>query len=56
MQIRVMLNLGALVLAASLAAEDSDHLGKTLQQWQADLASTERLDRLLAAARSARWR
>ena len=49
MQIRVMLNLGALVLAASLAAEDSAHLGKTLQQWQADLASTERLDRLLAA-------
>ncbi len=49
MQIRVVLNLGALVLAASLTAEDSAHLSKTLQQWQADLISTERLDRLIAA-------
>ncbi len=49
MKIRIVLNLGALVLAASLAAEDSAHLGKTLQQWQADLTSPERLDRLIAA-------
>ncbi len=49
MRIRVILNLCALALAASLAAEDSVHLGKTLRRWQADLTSPERLDRLIAA-------
>ncbi len=41
--------LGALLLAASLAAQDAVHLGKTLAQWRADLTSAERLDRLIAA-------
>lgn len=49
MRIRAAATLGALLLAVSLAAQDAVHLGKTLKQWQADLTSAERLDRLLAA-------
>lgn len=49
MQILITLNASVLLLAASLAAQGPTHLGKTLEQWQADLVSTERLDRLLAA-------
>jgi HEAT repeat protein len=36
-------------LAASLPGAEAVHLGKSLQQWQADLASSDRTTRLLAA-------
>jgi HEAT repeat protein len=39
----------ALALAASLPAADLVHLGKSLRQWQADLSSSDRTTRLLAA-------
>lgn len=38
----------ALALATSAIAQGSDHLGRTLAEWQADLDSTHRIDRLLA--------
>ena len=39
----------ALAFAASLPGADAVYWGKSLQQWQADLSSTDRTTRLLAA-------
>jgi HEAT repeat protein len=49
MRTRVHLLCCLLLASAALAAKDAPHLGKTLAQWQSDLASTDRLDRLIAA-------
>ena len=40
--------VAALVLCAPLAAQPSEHLGKALAEWQADLESPRGIDRLLA--------
>ncbi len=49
MRTRLLLLVCVLLAVATLAAKDEPHLGKTLAQWQSDLASTDRLDRLIAA-------
>ena len=49
MRTRLLLFCLVLLIAAPLAAADASHLGKTLSQWQSDLTSSDRLDRLIAA-------